>query len=176
VTTTDACVVGGAAGGCVVAVELPCWALGWTTGVVVTGCAGGTVGSIDTCCPVGLSAWVESVEPRMVLPNEDPAVTVVVVASAVSVQAGFARARAEVRPSTAVAVKPIARMRADDAGWLDFLCSCPMISRHPLLRDLHDLRHPRDLHGLRLRRDLRSRPDHRRHRRTTAVVAQSAVR
>jgi len=158
----------------VVAVELPCWALGWTTGAFVAGCAGATVAFIDTCCPVGLSAWVESVEPRMALPNEASAAAAVLVSGAeVSVQAGFARAKAEVRPSTAVAVRPVVRIRADDAGCLDFLCLRTMVSRRPLL---HDLRHLRGLHDHRLRRDLRSCPDRRRHRRRTAVEVQSAVK
>ena len=38
-----------------------------------------------------------------------------------SLHDGFAKARADVRPSTAVAVKPVVRIRADEAACLDFL-------------------------------------------------------
>jgi len=43
------------------------------------------------------------------------------VAALESLHDGLANASVEVRPNTAVAVKPVAKIRADDATCLDFL-------------------------------------------------------
>ena len=43
------------------------------------------------------------------------------VAALESLHDGLAKARVEVGPNTAVAVKPVAKIRADDATCLDFL-------------------------------------------------------
>ena len=102
----------------------------FVAGTVVTGTAGagafgtgaGAVGvatDCDTACAfdcVGMAAGGTGAGAISAA-----AVVLGAVDALESLHDGLAKARVEVRPSTAVVVKPVAKIRADDATCLDFL-------------------------------------------------------
>lgn len=137
----------------------------FVAGTVVTGTpgvGGGAVGGAtdcDTACAfdcAGMAtgpAGADAIRVATVVSGE--------VAALESFHDGLAKASVEVRPSTAVAVKPVAKIRADDATCLDFLRGIlSVIFSRP-----HNRRGRRSDHlhldDLQFHRDLHLRPGHR---------------